>query len=59
VAGEAAVFAEPGGLAEAVRRALEDRERLSSAGLQRAAGFTWEETARRTLEIYREVLARR
>jgi hypothetical protein len=25
-------------------------------GLQRAAAFTWDETARRTLAIYREVL---
>jgi len=27
-------------------------------GLAQAARFTWEETARRTLEVYRSVLAR-
>ena len=59
VAGDAAVFAEPGGLVEALRRALADRERLSAAGLRRAAAFSWDETARRTLAVYREVLARR
>jgi len=56
VAGEAAVFGEEGGLAEAIRTALADRDRLSAAGLERARSFTWEETARRTLAVYREVL---
>ena len=58
VAGDAAVFGEPGGLAEAIRRALADRERLVALGLERARRFTWEETARRTLAVYREVLGR-
>ena len=57
VAGGAAVFAGPGGLAEAIRQALADRERLAAAGLERARHFSWEETARRTLAVYREVLA--
>jgi glycosyltransferase involved in cell wall biosynthesis len=39
-----------------VRRALDDRERLVAAGLERARRFTWEATARRTLDVYREVL---
>ena len=56
VAGDAAVFAEPGALAEGVRRALAERERLVAAGLERARRFTWEETARRTVAVYREVL---
>jgi glycosyltransferase involved in cell wall biosynthesis len=34
---------------EDLRRILQER------GLARAARFTWEETARRTLEVYREV----
>ena len=59
VAGDAAVFAEPGALAEAVRRALADRERLSQAGLERAKRFSWEKTARRTVGVYRQVLDRR
>jgi glycosyltransferase involved in cell wall biosynthesis len=31
------------------------RARLRAAGLRRAAGFTWERTARLTLEAYRRV----
>ena len=57
VAGDAAVYAEEGHFAEAVRRALADRARLSAAGLDRAKLFSWEETARRTAEVYRQVLA--
>ena len=57
VAGDAAVFAEAHELAGAVRRALDERERLVAAGLERARRFTWEETARRTLDVYRELLA--
>jgi glycosyltransferase involved in cell wall biosynthesis len=34
-----------------------DRERLVAAGLERAKAFTWEETARRTVAVYQEVLA--
>ena len=56
VAGDAAVFASPEELAEGVRRALAERERLVAAGLERARRFTWEETARRTVAAYREVL---
>jgi glycosyltransferase involved in cell wall biosynthesis len=56
VAGDAVLFAEPPGLAEAIRRAISERERLSAAGLERARRFTWEETARRTLAVYRELL---
>ena len=56
VAGEAAVFAEPDALADGVRRALAERERLVAAGLERARRFTWQETARRTVAVYREVL---
>jgi glycosyltransferase involved in cell wall biosynthesis len=56
VAGEAALYAEPADLAAAVRRALAERERLRAAGLERARLFSWEETARRTLAVYREVL---
>jgi glycosyltransferase involved in cell wall biosynthesis len=31
------------------------RERLRAAGERRAAGFRWEDTARRTAEVLREV----
>jgi glycosyltransferase involved in cell wall biosynthesis len=57
VAGDAARYAEPDELAEAVRAVLAERERWARAGLERARGFSWEETARRTVAVYREVLA--
>ena len=56
IAGDAAVFVEPADFAAGIRRALADRDRLVEAGLRRAAQFSWEETARRTLAVYREVL---
>ena len=56
VAGDAAVYAD-GDLADAVRAALADRDRLVAAGLERAQAFSWEETARRTIEVYYEALA--
>jgi glycosyltransferase involved in cell wall biosynthesis len=56
VAGDAAVYSD-GDLADAVRTALADRDRLVSAGLERAKAFSWDETARRTLDVYREALA--
>ena len=36
----------------------EKRREFSEKGLLRAAGFTWEATARATLEVYRRVMAR-
>lgn len=56
VADGAALLAEPAGLADAVRRAGAERERLVAAGLARAREFTWAETARRTVAAYREAL---
>jgi glycosyltransferase involved in cell wall biosynthesis len=55
VAGDAAVFTED--LAEGIRRALAERDRLSAAGLERAKAFSWRETARITADVYRSVLA--
>ena len=46
-----------GDLAAAIRRALADRDRLVAAGLERAGLFSWDETARRTLAVYREALS--
>jgi glycosyltransferase involved in cell wall biosynthesis len=54
VAGEAGVYGEP---ADAVRRALAERERFVRAGLERAATFSWEASARLTADVYRKVLA--
>jgi glycosyltransferase involved in cell wall biosynthesis len=59
VAGGAAILVEernPVALAGGIERAIADRERLAAAGLERARQFTWAETARRTLEVYRELL---
>jgi glycosyltransferase involved in cell wall biosynthesis len=58
VAGDAAEFARPGELAEAIRRVLADRDRYARAGLARARLFSWTETARRTIDVYRQVLPR-
>jgi glycosyltransferase involved in cell wall biosynthesis len=56
VAGDAAVYSD-GDLAAAIRIALADRDHLVTAGLERAKAFSWDETARRTLALYREALA--
>ena len=58
VAGDAAVWADESALADGIRRAIAERDRLVWAGLERARRFTWAETARRTLAVYREVLGR-
>ena len=58
VAGDAAVWAEEDELGDGIRRAVADRDRLVAAGLERARLFSWPETARRTLEVYREALGR-
>ena len=56
VGGDAGVYAADGDFAAALRRALAERARYAAAGLERAAGFTWQESARRTAEVYRRVL---
>ncbi len=56
VAGGAAVFAEREDLAGAILHAMEKRAELRAAGLARAAQFSWAETARRTVDVYRELL---
>ncbi|MGI8734790.1 MAG: glycosyltransferase family 4 protein [Pyrinomonadaceae bacterium] len=63
--GSAAILIDPtdvDGLASSIAELWNDlpqRLQLSTAGLQRSATFSWETTARMTLEVYREVLARR
>ncbi len=62
VAGDAALRFDPSSpraIAHALERLLTDQaeaERLRVAGRARAAGFTWEQTARGTLESYRRAL---
>jgi glycosyltransferase involved in cell wall biosynthesis len=56
VAGDAAVFADQGDLSGAVLHALDRRAELREAGIARAARFSWAEAARRTADLYRELL---
>jgi glycosyltransferase involved in cell wall biosynthesis len=59
VAGDAAILVEernPVALAGGIERALADRDRLRAAGLERVRRYSWAETARRTLEVYRELI---
>ena len=61
-AGGAAVLADPedpSSIAAAVLRACDTAEELRAKGLARAAQFTWAQTAKQTLEVYREVHANR
>ena len=64
VGGDAALFFEPGdasALCAQLVRLLEDtelREALVSRGLERAAGFTWRQTAMRTRDVYTKVAQR-
>ncbi len=62
VAGDAALLVAPGdaaGWAAALRRVLSDaplRAEMRRRGLAQAARFRWEETARQTLAVYRELI---
>ena len=57
VVGDAAVVVDEADLAEGIRRALADRDRLAQAGLARARRFTWRAAAERTVEVYAEAVA--
>jgi glycosyltransferase involved in cell wall biosynthesis len=57
VAGGAAVLVDPldpAAIAAGIEEALSRREELRVSGLARASAFSWAETARRTVEVYRE-----
>jgi glycosyltransferase involved in cell wall biosynthesis len=58
VAGGAAIVVDEGSLADGIRDALAQRERLAAAGLERARAFSWRASAERTLAVYREILDR-
>lgn len=61
---DAGVLLDPldaGAWAEAIVRVVDDedaRARMRAAGRRRAAGFTWERTARETLTVYRRAVRR-
>jgi len=42
-------------IADGIREAIRRREELRALGLERARAFSWEEAARATVEVYREV----
>ena len=53
---------QPGQLLEAIRALLESDDlagELRAKGLKQAKRFRWEDTARKTLAVYREVCARK
>jgi glycosyltransferase involved in cell wall biosynthesis len=56
VGGGAAVIVDDGELADGIRRALAERERLVAAGLERARVFSWRASAEKTFAVYREIL---
>jgi glycosyltransferase involved in cell wall biosynthesis len=64
VCGDAALKVSPDdgfALAQAIERLLDDgaeRERLVAAGRARAARFTWDSCAEKTLEVYQDALGR-
>ena len=59
VAGGAAVLVDPldpGSIAAGIEEADRRREELRPRGLERAAAFTWDDVAERTIAVYREAL---
>jgi glycosyltransferase involved in cell wall biosynthesis len=57
VVGDAAVIADELSLADGIRQALTESERLSRAGIARAARFSWRAAAEATARVYAEALA--
>ena len=58
VVGDAAVVVPEDELADGVRRAVAQHDRLSYAGLERARSFSWQACAEKTLAVYLQVLGR-
>ena len=58
VVGEAAIVVPEEELADGIRRAIREHDRLSYAGLERARAFSWTACAEKTLATYLDVLAR-
>ena len=65
VLGDAAVLVDPysaQSIASGIQQVLDDpvlRETLRTRGLERARGYSWETSVQRTLDVYRDVGARR
>jgi glycosyltransferase involved in cell wall biosynthesis len=58
VVGDAAVVVDETRLADGIRQAVAESERLRAAGLARASTFSWERTAEATVRVYVEALGR-
>lgn len=64
IAGDAAVLVDPmdvGSIAGGMTRMIRDeglRERLMARGRRRAAGYTWQDCARKTLAVYEDIMSR-
>lgn len=61
VAGDAAVIVDPfdvAAIAAGIEEAQQRRDALRGRGFDRAAQFSWDETARRTIDAYREAAGR-
>jgi len=62
VGGDAVAYFNPldvtrvGEVVETVLADPDRQRRLSEAGLERAAGFTWQRTAQQTLDLYRDLV---
>jgi glycosyltransferase involved in cell wall biosynthesis len=57
VAGDAAVLVDPydiSSIADGIEKILRGKKGLVEKGLKRASQFSWEETAKKTLEVYNE-----
>jgi glycosyltransferase involved in cell wall biosynthesis len=57
VAGDAAVIVDPldvAAIAAGIEEALQRRDALRGRGFERVARFSWDETVRRTVDVYRE-----
>ena len=60
VAGGAAVLVDPldtAAIAAGLEQAIAQRDELRSRGLVRARAFSWDDSARRILDVYREAAA--
>jgi glycosyltransferase involved in cell wall biosynthesis len=56
VGGDAIAYAEPDGFGARLREVLDDPDRWSRDGLERARALSWRRTAETTVAVYREVL---
>jgi len=56
VGGDAVAYAEPAEFAAVLGRVLADPDSWGQAGLERARSFSWQQTARATVAVYREAL---